>query len=40
MKKSDKNADIFLCEPCQFRSDKLSEWNRHLTTQKTFRSDK
>jgi len=34
MKKSEKNADIFLCEPCQFRSDKLSEWNRHLTTQK------
>jgi len=34
MKIAEKNADSFLCEPCQFRCGKLSEWSRHISTRK------
>ena len=29
-----KNAKKFKCEKCMFISSKLSDWNRHITTQK------
>jgi len=32
--KVQKNADGFLCEPCDFKCCKLSDWSRHISTQK------
>jgi hypothetical protein len=34
MEGSQKNAEIFSCEPCQFTCVKLSEWSRHIATRK------
>ena len=34
MIKTPKNADIFLCEKCNFKCSKESEWNRHINTAK------
>jgi hypothetical protein len=34
MEKGPKNADEFLCESCDFKCCKLSDWNRHISTKK------
>jgi len=34
MEGSQKNAEIFSCESCQFTCVKLSEWSRHIATRK------
>ena len=34
MEKVPKNADEFVCESCDFKCCKLSDWNRHISTQK------
>lgn len=33
-KKTPKNTSIFHCEPCKFKCHKLSDYNRHLSTNK------
>jgi len=34
IEKTEKNAEIFICESCPFRSGKFSDWNRHIATSK------
>jgi len=34
-----KNAEIFYCEPCDFKCCKNSDWKRHLTTRKHLATD-
>lgn len=35
-----KNAEIFICENCDFKCSKISDWNRHVSTRKHKNTDK